>query len=46
MFYYRHRDMLGTRSDLVLKSLGQSLLLNVMFGASSARIDNWCEPSA
>lgn len=42
VFYYRHRDFFGTRSDAILKSLGQSLLLNVIFGASSANIDNWC----
>lgn len=42
MFYYRHRDMLGSRSDIVLKSLGQSLLINVLLGASSSNIDNWC----
>ena len=38
----RHRNLMGTRSDAILNSLGQSLALNVAIGLTSPRIDQWC----
>lgn len=37
----RHKEILGSQSDAILQSLGQSLVLNVVIGLSNARIDQW-----
>lgn len=41
VYFYRHRDIYGTRSDFILKQLWQSLLINLTYGAFNSRIDNW-----
>lgn len=41
MFFYRHKDELGRSSDTVLRQLGQSLMMNLMYGLFSSNIDNW-----
>ncbi len=42
MLVYRHRDRNRRFSDVMLKSLGQSLAINVVIGLTSGNIDNWC----
>lgn len=37
-----HRDIYGRRSEIVLRSLWQTLLMNILYGLSNPRIDNWC----
>lgn len=41
MYFYRNRDIYGKTSDRVLRQLWQTLVLNVVYGLSSTRIDNW-----
>ena len=41
LLLHRHRERHQQFSSLMLKSLGQSLLINVVFGMTSSRIDNW-----
>ncbi len=41
MFYWRHRDTLGQRSESVLNSLGITLAINVAYSVANKRIDNW-----
>lgn len=38
---YRHRDRDPRFTSSMLRSLGQSLLINIVIGVSSPRIDNW-----
>ena len=40
------RDIHGRRSEIVLRSLWQTLLMNVLYGLSNPRIDNWCGVSS
>ena len=42
VFLQRNRDIFGARGDRVVRSLGQSVLLNVAFGALTPNVDNWC----
>lgn len=37
----RHRDLMGSQSDAILRSLGQSLALNIAIGFSTPQIDQW-----
>lgn len=41
LILYRHRDRDRRFTSSMLRSLGQSLLINVVIGMSSSRIDNW-----
>lgn len=41
IFFYQNRNLYGERSDFVLRQLGQTLALNVVYGFVSPRIDNW-----
>ena len=41
MLLHRHRHRNRRFSDTMLKSLGQSLAINVVIGLTSANIDNW-----
>lgn len=34
-------NVYGKRSDYVLRSLWSTLLINMLYGASNPRIDNW-----
>jgi hypothetical protein len=36
------QDLLGQRSDYVLRQLGTTLAINLMFGLLVHNIDNWC----
>ena len=39
----RHRKIMpGKSGDNLLRSLGQTLAINVVYGLSSPRIDQWC----
>ena len=39
----RHRKILpGKSGDNLLRSLGQTLAINVVYGLTSPRIDQWC----
>jgi len=42
VFYYRHKDVLGERSDYVLRQLGITLVINVAYSMANKRVDNWC----
>ena len=37
----RHRELMGSQSDAILRSLGQSLALNIAIGFSTPQIDQW-----
>ncbi|KAL4426848.1 hypothetical protein ABPG77_006634 [Micractinium sp. CCAP 211/92] len=41
MYFYRNKDIHGRRSEIVLRSLWQTLLMNILYGLSNPRIDNW-----
>lgn len=41
VYFYRNRALFGKRSDIMLRQLWQTLLLNLMYGAANPRIDNW-----
>ncbi len=41
MYFYRNKELFGSRSDFVLKQLWQNLLINTMYGFMNPRIDNW-----
>jgi hypothetical protein len=41
VFYYRHRDLLGERSDSVLRQLGLTLAINAAYSLANRRVDNW-----
>eukprot|EP00192_Tetraselmis_astigmatica_P017328 CAMPEP_0117668430 /NCGR_PEP_ID=MMETSP0804-20121206/11548_1 /TAXON_ID=1074897 /ORGANISM="Tetraselmis astigmatica, Strain CCMP880" /LENGTH=108 /DNA_ID=CAMNT_0005476327 /DNA_START=616 /DNA_END=939 /DNA_ORIENTATION=+ len=41
LFFYRHRDILGKRSDNMLSQLQATLALNMVFGLLARNIDNW-----
>ena len=42
VFLQRNRDICGARGDRVVRSLGESMLLNIAFGAMTPNVDNWC----
>ena len=42
VFLQRNHDVFGARGDAVVRSLGQSMLLNIAFGAMTPSVDNWC----
>ena len=42
MFYWRHKALLGERSDAVLRSLGLTLAINMAYSLANRRVDNWC----
>ncbi len=42
VFYHRHRDSMGARSQAVLQQVGVTLAINVLYSLASKRIDNWC----
>jgi hypothetical protein len=42
VFYHRHRDALGERSDYVLRQLGITLAINLAYSMANKRVDNWC----
>lgn len=41
VFCYRHKEFFGGGGDAVLKSLGQNLAMNVVYGLVATNIDNW-----
>eukprot|EP00882_Tetradesmus_deserticola_P026019 GHRQ01028625.1.p1 GENE.GHRQ01028625.1~~GHRQ01028625.1.p1 ORF type:complete len:143 (+),score=51.99 GHRQ01028625.1:148-576(+) len=41
VFYWRHRDTMGRRSEVVLQQLGLTLAINMAYSLASKRIDNW-----
>jgi uridine nucleosidase len=41
VYLYRHKDVLGSGAEEQLNALGTSLMVNAMYGATSARVDNW-----
>lgn len=41
VFCYRHKEFFGSGGDAVLKSLGQNLAMNVVYGLVATNIDNW-----
>lgn len=41
MFYWRHRDSMGKRSEVMLQQLGVTLAINVAYSLANRRIDNW-----
>lgn len=41
VFYWRHRAVLGKRSDAMLQSLAQTLAINGAYSLLNRRIDNW-----
>ena len=41
MYCARHRELMGRQSDAILRSLGQSLALNIAIGFSTPQIDQW-----
>lgn len=41
LFFYRHKTLFGSTSDHMLQSLCNSLVMNVVYGLTSSRIDNW-----
>ncbi len=41
VFCYRHKEFFGSGGDAVLKSLGQNLAMNVVYGLVAPNIDNW-----
>eukprot|EP00879_Flechtneria_rotunda_P023767 GHRR01025163.1.p1 GENE.GHRR01025163.1~~GHRR01025163.1.p1 ORF type:complete len:296 (+),score=107.40 GHRR01025163.1:713-1600(+) len=41
MFYWRHRDSMGRRSEAMLQQLGLTLAINMAYSLASRRIDNW-----
>ncbi|KAF8059361.1 RBL10 [Scenedesmus sp. PABB004] len=41
VFYWRHRDIFGRRSESVLQQLGVCLAINVAFAATQKGIDGW-----
>jgi hypothetical protein len=44
VYFYRNKGIYGKRSDAVLRQLGNTLFINLVFGMTNARIDNWCAP--
>ena len=42
VYFYRNKGIYGKRSDAVLRQLGNTLFINLVFGMTNARIDNWC----
>lgn len=42
VFYWRHKALLGERSDAVLRQLGITLAINMAYSLANRRIDNWC----
>ena len=41
VYLYRHKDVLGSGVEEQLNALGTSLMINAVYGATSARVDNW-----
>lgn len=41
IFYWRHKVLLGERSDYVLRQLGITLAVNVAYSLANRRVDNW-----
>jgi hypothetical protein len=41
VFYWRHKEQLGKRSDSMLASLGITLGINLAYSMINRRIDNW-----
>ncbi len=41
VFCYRHKEFFGQGGDAVLRSLGQNLAMNVVYGLLVPNIDNW-----
>ena len=41
VYLYRHKDVLGSGAEEQLNALGTSLMINAVYGATSARVDNW-----
>lgn len=41
VFYWRHKGLLGERSDYVLKQLGFTLAVNMAYSLANRRVDNW-----
>ena len=37
----RHRDLMGSTSDAILRQLGQALALNIAIGFTTPQIDQW-----
>jgi hypothetical protein len=45
VFYWRHKGLLGERSDYVLRQLGVTLVVNLAYSLANRRVDNWCAAS-
>lgn len=41
VFYWRHKGLLGERSDYVLRQLGLTLAVNMAYSLANKRVDNW-----
>lgn len=41
VFYYRHRNSMGKRSEVMLQQLGVTLAINMAYSLANRRIDNW-----
>ncbi|GBF97681.1 rhomboid protease [Raphidocelis subcapitata] len=41
VFYQRHKPLLGERSDYVLRQLGLTLAINLVYSLANRRVDNW-----
>ena len=41
VFAYRHRELMGEHADFLLKRLGDTAAINLMYGLVIRRIDNW-----
>lgn len=41
IFYYRNKDLLGSRATMGLESIKRTLMINLFYGAASTGIDNF-----
>ena len=41
MYFYQNKELWGKKADYMLKSLWQTLLMNLLYGLANPRIDNW-----
>ena len=41
VFFYRHKEFFGERSDAILRELGQNLAINLAYGLVVSNINNW-----
>lgn len=41
VYFARNKEVYGRQSEAVLRQLGRTLLINVVYGLTNPRIDNW-----